>query len=207
MSRNHRLYCVVVLLVLPAAGCAVKDKGWVEPRPLGKDIPAYRPPLRPEAGAESVPMQEPTGIITLRQTLALALLHNPELAGTSWEVRIAEARGLQASLPPNPEVAFDLDLFSPLRMAERTLQLGQVIFLSPKLQRQTEVVALQRDLAGWDYEAKRISVFTETTKTFIMLRAAQEKVALAEEILGVSQKMTDTAASGSASARRRRWRR
>ena len=41
------------VLVLPAAGCAVKDKGWVAPRPLGKDVPAYRPALQPpKAGAE-----------------------------------------------------------------------------------------------------------------------------------------------------------
>ena len=100
MSKNHRLYCLFVLLVLPTAGCAVSDKGWVEPRPLGKDISAYRAPLQPEASAESVPVEEPTGTITLRQVLALALLHNPELASTSWDVRMAEARRLQASLPP-----------------------------------------------------------------------------------------------------------
>lgn len=193
MSKNLRIYFAIVLLVLPAAGCAVKDRGWVEPRPLGKDIPAYHPPMQPEAGAADVSVEEPTGNVTLRQALALALLRNPDLASTSWDVRMSEARRLQASLPPNPEVAFDMDLFSPLRLAEKTLQLGQVIFLSPKLQQQTQVAVLQRDLAGWDYEARRIRAFTDTAKAFVVLRAAQEQVSLAEELLNISQKMAQTA--------------
>ena len=40
----------------------------------------------------------------LRQALALALARNPELAMFSWDVRIGEARMLQARLHPNPEV-------------------------------------------------------------------------------------------------------
>ena len=86
-----------------------------------------------------------------------------------------------------------MDLFSPIRMAERTLQLGQVIFLSPKLQRQNQVAVLQRDLAGWDYEARRIRVFTDTAKAFVALRAAQERMTLAEGIVTVSRTMADTA--------------
>jgi len=194
MSRNIRLYCAILLLVLPSAGCAIEDKGWVEPRPLGRDTPVYRPPVAPPRPGEQPPVvREPTGAITLQQALALALLHNPGLAGTSWDVRMAEARRLQASLPPNPEIGFDMDIFSPIGQAERALQVGQLIFLGGKLQRQAKVAALERDLAGWDYEAKRITVFTETAKAFVALRAAQEKVDLAEEIVSVSEKMAETA--------------
>jgi cobalt-zinc-cadmium efflux system outer membrane protein len=141
----------------------------------------------------AAPGDLPTGTITLRQALAMALLHNPDLAGAAWDVRMAEARRIQAGLPPNPELSFDMDIISPIRAAERTLQLGQVIFPSPKLQRQAKVAARQRDLAGWDYEARRISVFARTTKAFVALRAAQEKVGLADEITAVSQRMAHTA--------------
>jgi cobalt-zinc-cadmium efflux system outer membrane protein len=137
--------------------------------------------------------QEPTGPLTLRQTLVLALLQNPELASVSWKVRMAEARRVQAGLPPNPEIAFDIETFGALSTAERTLQLGQVIFLSGKLERQTKVAALERDLAGWDYEAKRIAVYTATVKAFVAVRAAQENVKLIEQIVATSQKMVDAA--------------
>lgn len=189
-------YCVVPTLCICAliGGCATpKDAGWQPRRPLGADLPTYQPPLQVAASQPVSPADLPTGSITLRQALAAALLHNPDLAGTAWDLRMAEARRIQAGLPPNPELAFDIDLISPIRTAERTLQLGQVIFLSPKLQRQVKVAALERDLVGWDYEALRISVFMQATKAFIALRAAQEKVALAEEIVDVSRRMADAA--------------
>jgi outer membrane protein, heavy metal efflux system len=190
-------YRIVSLLGICSflAGCAThRDAGWQPRRPLGADLPTYQPPLKAAPASQpSSPPEEPAGAITLRQALALALLHNPDLASASWDVRIGEARRIQAGLPPNPEIAFDMDIINPISAAERTLQLGQVIFLTAKRQRQVKVAALERDLAGWDYEAARISVFTQTAKAFVALRAAQEKLSLAEEIVGLSRKMADTA--------------
>lgn len=181
--------CLLPLL----AGCAadVTDAGWQRPRPLGADLPAYRAPLKGDANAAAP--AEPRGPLTLRAALALSLVGNPELAGTSYDVRMAEARRLQASLPPNPEIGFDIESLGAVSAAESVLQVGQVIFLSDKLTRQQRVAALDRDLAGWDYEARRLAVITDAAKAFVALVAAQEKLALAEELTGLSEKMVRTA--------------
>jgi cobalt-zinc-cadmium efflux system outer membrane protein len=55
-------------------------------------------------------VKEPDGkAITLRQAAALALVRNPDLATFGWNLRIAEARILQAGLKPNPELSFEVE--------------------------------------------------------------------------------------------------
>jgi len=187
------LLCMALALM---GGCTanIVDKGWQPMRPLGNDLATMRPPVDSKSATQPAVAIEPTGPLTLRQALTLAMLHSPDLAGASWEVRMAEARAIQASLPPNPEIGFDLESVSSPRVVETVLSLGQVIFLSDKLARQKQVAMLDRDITGWDWEAQRIRVYTDTTKAFVVLVAAQERVALAEEIVGVSQKLLDVAA-------------
>jgi outer membrane protein, heavy metal efflux system len=181
------------------AGCGSEpaDRGWVPPRPLGSDLSAYKAPLLPTTQPAAV--TEPTGPLSLRQALALALMNNPELAGSSWEVRSAEARRLQANLPPNPELEVNVENFGGTGAvrgtgaAETTLQLGQLIELGDKRMKRNRVAALDRDLAGWDYEARRLDVYAQTTRSFVTLLAAQEKTALAGELMRISQQVKDTA--------------
>ncbi len=177
------------------AGCTadIVDKGWQPMRPLGKDLATSRPSVDPKAATQAALIAEPTGSLTLRQALALAMLHSPDLAGASWEVRMAEARAIQASLPPNPEIGFDLESVASPRVVTSVLSLGQVIFLSDKLDRQKQVAMLDRDISGWDWEARRIRVYSDTTKAFVGLVAAQERLTLAEEIVAISRKLLDTA--------------
>ncbi|MCY2926245.1 MAG: TolC family protein, partial [Planctomycetota bacterium] len=181
--------CIAVVL---SAGCTadIVDKGWQPKRPL--DLTTLRPPVDPKAASQPAAAVEPTGALTLRQALALAMLHSPDLAGASWEVRMAEARAIQASLPPNPEIGFDLASVGSPRAVETVLSLGQVIFLSDKLERQKQVALLDRDMSGWEWEARRIRVYSETTKAFVTLVAAQELLTLTQEIVGISQKLLDT---------------
>ena len=197
-ARNGLITLSAALLVgAVMGGCTadIVDKGWQPMRPLGKDMATLRPPVDPrQGGTQPAAVVEPKGPLTLRQALSLAMLHNPELAGASWEVRAAEARAIQASLPPNPEIGFDLESVSSPRVVESVLSLGQVIFLSDKLARQKQVALLERDMSGWDWEARRVRVYTETTKAFIALLAAQERLALAEEIVAVSRKLLGVAA-------------
>ena len=58
-----------------------------EPRPLGGEFSSCQPSQHPQADSASIPFEEPTGVITLREALALALMNNPELAVFSWELR------------------------------------------------------------------------------------------------------------------------
>ena len=188
--------CLLLSIALATvAGCTadIVDKGWQPMRPLGNDLATLRPPVDPKVATQPAAAVEPTGPLTLRQALTLAMLHSPDLVGASWEVRMAEARAIQASLPPNPEIGFDLESISSPRVVEMVLSLGQVIFLSDKLARRKQVAMLDRDMSGWDWEAMRIGVYSDTTKAFVALVAAQERLALAEDIVGISQKLLDTA--------------
>jgi len=47
---------------------------------------------------QTVQISEPNGVLTLSQALALALMNNPELKAFSLQVRVSQARELQASL-------------------------------------------------------------------------------------------------------------
>jgi cobalt-zinc-cadmium efflux system outer membrane protein len=54
------------------------------------------------------------------------------------------------------------------------------------------VAALEQELAGSDYEARRFDVFTEVTKAFIEVLAGQHRLELAEEHLQVSEEVLET---------------
>ncbi|MHC4423698.1 MAG: TolC family protein [Planctomycetota bacterium] len=141
---------------------------------------------------------EPNGAITLRQALALALMHNPELRAFSWEVRASEARTLQASLPPNPEIEVEVEEVggtgerSGFGGAEATIQLGLLIELAGKPSKRKRLASLESKLAGWDYEAKRLDVLTEVAHAFVRVLATQEELKLAEELVQLSEQILNT---------------
>ena len=49
--------------------------------------------------------------LTLEAAYALALEHNPRLKTFAWDIRAADARIVQSSLRPNPELSFELEDF------------------------------------------------------------------------------------------------
>lgn len=193
------LLCALALVVV-VSGCA-KDRG---PAALnsGIDVSGARLPevsvqnLTPSIMSEST--VEPTGSISLRQALFLALARNPEIAGSSWDIRAADARRLQASLLPNPEVEAEVEDFGGpgelrgFETAQSTFQIGQLLELGGKRAKRTRAAALEKELAGWDYEAKRLDVLSEVAKNFVEVVAAQEKVALAEDLLRLSEQVFRT---------------
>ncbi len=139
------------------------------------------------AGPSSL-IEEPRGTLTLRQALALALTHNPELAAIDYDVRIADARLLQSKLRPNPEVEFTSEnlvgsgSYSDARRSENTLLLGQLLELGGKRRARMREARFGRELAGFDYETKKREVFLRTSRHFIDVLAGQRRVGLAEEI-------------------------
>lgn len=193
---------LLLSLVLASAlsGCTRyrSDSSWPKPRPLGEEMKIFRLPLKPEEVARDRTIKEPSGAITLAQALALALTKSPNLASFGWEVRAREAATLQSGLLPNPEIDVQVENFAGggelrgLEGSETTIQLSQVIQLAGKRSKRTRVAALERDLASWDYEAKRLDVVTEGTKAFVGLLAAQEQLALTEELVRLAQEVFDT---------------
>lgn len=150
-----------------------------------------------DASPPAIP-QEPKGDIEWSDALSLVLLHNPELAAFSIEVRAAEAKFLQAGLRPNPELDVEVEnvassgAFRRFDEAETTIQLGQSIDLAGKRRKRARVASLERDLAGWDYKAKRADVLAETRKTFVEVLSAQESLALTQELLRLAERTFET---------------
>ncbi len=147
---------------------------------------------------EQVQISEPNGVLTFNKALALALMNNPELKAFSLQVRVSQARQLQASLWPNPALGIEVEDVggsgqrSGFDAAETTIQLSQLIELADKRTKRTRLASLEKELAGADYEAKRLDVLTEVTKAFIEVLAAQERLVLTEELLHLSEDVSDT---------------
>lgn len=195
---------VIILTTILVVACAPAsrietNKGWVQPRSLGNDLPAYRPAEIASPAATVLPTEEePQGTLTLRDALLHALAKNPELAAFSWDVRIADARILQAGLLPNPELGAEVENFGGSNEqrnfdgAESTFGLSQLIELGGKREKRSRVATLERDLAGWDYETKRLDIYVATAKAFISTIAAQRRHELRQNQLELAGQVRDT---------------
>lgn len=163
---------------------------------LGAELgAAAKPGSGPPA---TVSPKDPTGTITLRNALELALTNNPELAAFSWEVRAADARALQASLWPNPSLETEVENVAGtgrtvgFQGAETTVGISQLIFTARKLKKRTQVARLGADLARREYETVRVDVFTQVAQAFIGVLAAQEQLSTTRQTYDLAQKVFDT---------------
>jgi len=190
---------LVVLFALGVSGCAERDNEVVlpQPRSLGQEFGTFQAPAKPMGTSEVPEIAEPTGDITLRQALALALMHNSELKAFSWDIRASEAGRLQAGLWPNPALGVEVEEVggpgerSGFDAAETTIQLGQLVELGGKRKKRIKLAGLDEQLAWWDYEIKRLEVFTEVSKAFIEMLATQQRLGLNEELLQLSEELVD----------------
>ena len=138
MDVTH-LMPIGIVLIVTLSGCASERLETLgpEPHPLGRDFPTYRASAKPSLSAQP-PNEEPHGALSLEEVLRAALLQNPDLSSTAFEVRAAEARTLQAGLFLNPEIELELEDFGGtgevrgVQTSESTLQLSQLIELGGK---------------------------------------------------------------------------
>ncbi|MBC8096812.1 MAG: TolC family protein [Akkermansiaceae bacterium] len=175
--------CLIAVL----AGCVTKPHAGsstpFEPRAAGVafNVPSTAANWSPFIS----PVKEPTGVLTLREALALALTENPELAPFAWQARVNEARVLQAGRRLNPELGLEVEDvlgtgdFQGFRQAQTTLQLSQVIELSGQRAARSEVASQARDITKSEYELKRVEVLGEVTQRFIQVVANQHALDLA----------------------------
>ena len=201
-TRSGRPRLAVVLVTsVGVAACASPswDRAWPEARPLGRGLESVRAPTSPEAVVRhhSTPAN-PQGELRLRDALAMALERNPDLEAFSWAVRAREARTLQAGLRPNPEVSLEVENFAgsgPTRSfdaSETTLALAQLIETAGKRRARQRIAESEQRLAGWDYEAARVDVFSRVTRAFVAVLATQEQLDLAGELLDVAREALRT---------------
>ena len=185
------------LLVIGILSCANRNDDAVrhEIAPLRRQgRPASAFGERRAVVPSSEQIAEPTGVVTLRDAAAFALVNNPELRAFYLEIRAAEARKLQAGLLPNPKIGVEVEEFGGtderrgFDSAETRIELGQLIELAGKRSKRVRVATLEESLAEWDYQSKRLDVMNQVTQALVDVLAAQERLALAEELVEVSNK-------------------
>jgi outer membrane protein, heavy metal efflux system len=148
--------------------------------------------------AQSVAIQEPSGLLSLGQALDLALANNPRLKAQSWDLRVAQAGKTQAQLLPNPELAVEIEGIggqgprSGFDGAETTVTLAQPIQLGGKRQARTQVASYNRELAEWDLEQARLQIKAQTHAAFAEVMAAQDREGLARQQVELSEDLLDT---------------
>ncbi len=148
---------LLLLFAIGVSGCLEQNNEVVllQPRSLGQEFSTFQPPAKLMETTEAPGIAEPTGVVTLRKALALALMHNPELKAFSWDVRVSQARQLQASLWPNPELEVEVEEVggpgarTGFDAAETTIALSQLIELGGKSGKRVKVASLEKELAGW----------------------------------------------------------
>ncbi len=144
------------------------------------------PLLAAEPGASS---------LSLAGALALALERSPELATYSWDIRAAEARIIQARLRPNPGISIQSESptgsgdFANGDLAERTLQLSQLVELGGKRPARIGEAEAGRTVAEFDYQVRRVEVLRTTTQAFVDVLVVQRAVQLAEETAALADKV------------------
>ena len=186
------------LLVITMTGCAEQQSNMPahNNRPIMPKVPDFeKKPSLAEPGKSVA--EEPAGVLNMRQALTLALTQSPQLEAFSWEMRASEARRLQAGLAPNPELqmkAGEIGGSGPQRRfegAEMSIGLSQLIEMGDKRRKRAAVADVRTDLIRWDYEAARLDVLSRVSAAFIEVLAAQKKLKLADELLGISNRMAE----------------
>jgi outer membrane protein, heavy metal efflux system len=205
---NYRPPSFRTMLTLAVIGTGLagfaetNDKNaWPAMRPLGQDIPIQRGQIDPETQMTHAQLQhEPEGVLTIRRALELAVMHSPELMGTSYGVRVAEGAAQQAGTLQNPTLDLNAEEFggSGARKgyngAQTTALLSQTFELGGKRSKRRAVAQTEARLAGWDFEAKRLDVLILTKKAYVDVLLAQGQLALAELILVVADDVRRAAA-------------
>jgi len=163
---------------------------------------------RNKGATDNVPNVTVTDL-SLRDAINLALLQNPELAAFGKEMRALEGVTLQAGLLKNPELVANVenagniqkltgDINSAHAVAQEvvqqltTIRIYQLIELGGKRAARTNAALIGEELAGRDYEAKRIEIIARVASVFIEVLAAQERLRLAEETQRVAQSVVTT---------------
>lgn len=189
--------CLLLAFVL-LSGCAAPPRfDWPKPSPLAHEMSSYIPPPKPVPKAEEATVFSEPATLALRDAMAAALMHNPQLRSFAWELRTAEARTLQASLPPNPEAALEVENFSGsgetsgFDGAETTLSISQIFLLGGKRKTRGHLASLDRELAAFDYETTRVGVLSDVATRFVQLLRAQRSITLTERAHELAQQVFD----------------
>jgi cobalt-zinc-cadmium efflux system outer membrane protein len=201
MMPKQLLYILVVLALIHAAPFRAAAQPSGQALPTIGDAPGGVGTAANQTFQSLSGSDEPKDLLTLKQALALALLKHPDLASYSLEVRAREARALQSGVLPNPALEIEVDNWGGNKDlggfdgAETTIAISQLIELGGKRAKRAQVASLERDIAQWDYQSKRLDVLKEVRKSFITALAEQERLVLIEGLHRLAQQSLDITAA------------
>jgi cobalt-zinc-cadmium efflux system outer membrane protein len=196
------LFWVPVTVTMLTAGCATQHVA------TARNFAGNQPPQHvfelkadPKAGEATAPSaSEPVETVpeqlTMASAMGLTLRKSPSLSGFSAEIRARDAAALQAGLLPNPELGIEVENFGGkdalegLDGAETTIAFSQLVELGGKRGNRRMVATLDKTLAEWDYQSKKLDVLAATAKAFVKVLIAQEQVALNKELLKLAEQTT-----------------
>ncbi|SCY64148.1 outer membrane protein, cobalt-zinc-cadmium efflux system [Nitrosospira sp. Nl5] len=145
--------------------------------------------------------------LTLRDAALLALQRNPELAAFARETRALQGVTQQAGLLPNPDLVIMAENAGNVQKAnnnpalvsareveqqETTIRLHQVIELGGKRAARVRAASLGEEVAGQDYEARRVGLIAQVANLFTEVLAGQERLRLAEGNVQLAQKVVNS---------------
>ena len=128
--------------------------------------------------------------LNLSQALNKVLMSSPKLSSSNFNLRIADARTVQAGLRPNPELSlakenFSGDMeFSGNDSAENTIAISQEIELGGKRRYRKEVARLGANNAQLEYEFARLDVLNNAANRFLDVAKAQHLLLLSIQYEG-----------------------
>jgi len=187
----HKMMLVSLMLIgILAAGCSSSYRTESEQPDKTPLLKKYSAEIQI---ANTIGSQKDTiEVLTLDKAVVIALANNPALVSFNLEIKALESVALQQGLSPNPEFGvgveniFGSNDFSGFKSSETTLLLSQDILLAGKLSKRRRVAALESDIAGWEYERKRLDLITNVRLVFIQAITLQRDIELTKELLEIS---------------------
>lgn len=168
------------------------------PRPVAASLDSVHRSGSQQVDSRGV-VPQPTGELGLADALSLVLTHSPRLAAYSIDIRVAEAKAVQATRWLNPELGVEVEniagsgQFSDVDAAETTVSLAQTFPLGGDVARQRDWARTRTRLAHGEYESARLAVLLMATQRFVDALAADRRVELSERELALArttQKLT-----------------
>jgi len=178
------------LLLLPRLGGAA-----AEPQDVGVDGPGAP---SASAGRHDAGSPSASDALTLRDALLRALRESPRLPASAQELRAREAETLQAGLLPNPALSTEVEDFGGggsrdgFNASQTTVSIAQLIELGGKRAARVRLADADADLARWDFESLRMDVLSGVARAFLAALAAQEKLALTDELERIAVRSVET---------------
>lgn len=181
MIGNYRFACLAMMLAATATvsiGAGIKEE--------------QQPVLYPEVPPEEA-LAEFEDVLTLQRALELTARLNPELAASEQGVLASEGLVRQSSARPNPELEVEIEDFGGtdslkgFDAATTSARISQAIELGGKRSRRQHVARAESRLADWDYHETRRNTLAKTSRDFVDVLAAQEKVVLTDSSLALAE--------------------